>query len=112
MKQIEVQTLDRKQLQKEGLDFLFQYHIYTRKEKGDDWVKQQERITSYEPEEIEEELKKQQLFRMILVPFRFTEKDILNQIKLDDDWVPVLESNTIMTKEELQKKKVEVWKDE
>lgn len=112
MKQIEVQTLNRKQLQEEGLDFLFQYHIYTRKKKDDEWIKQQESITSYEPEEREEKLKKQQLFRMIVVPFRFTEEDMLNQIKLDDDWVPVLESNTIVTKEELENKNVEVWKNE
>lgn len=110
MEKVFLQSLDRKKLQQEGLDFVFQYYCYKRENQNQDWQLQPGNITSYEPEEFEHELEKQELVRIILVPFRYTEEDMFNEIKLDDEWVPVKESEIVLSKEELEEKKVELWK--
>lgn len=110
MKKVLLQSLDRKKLQQEGLDFVFQYYYYKRENLNQDWQLQPGNITSYEPEGFEHDLEKQELVRIILVPFRYTAEDMFNEIRLDDEWVGVKESQIIIPKEELEEKKVELWK--
>lgn len=114
MKKIELMDLNREKLQKEGYDFVFQYYIYTRKKEDDgytNWKLEPGNITSYEPEIIDEELRKNKLVRIILVPFRYQADGSFNEIKLDEDWVPVKEQKRLLTLEQLKEiPDLELWK--
>lgn len=111
MEMIPFQQLDRKKLQQEGYDFVFKYYIYKRNNKEEDWKLQPGNIISYEEEGYEQELEKKELTAIILIPFKKTEEGFLNKIKLDEDWVPVKESDCVITLDILKKyPNLEIWK--